>query len=206
MQPNQRCLASQPKISSAADHCAARSFFESTDSSTIHVPATDHSPFFYTHGPPTLYAVDEQQTITFHCDRITKAGPDHALTITGRGNFSNPDGCTFQTDNIWYNPSMQHRVALSNEVITSKFRTNALIKDFPADNHQINIEVHEIASEMLPLVHTRQFSLYLIFGLSALSLTILFLLAVLYYKFRTVKATVLSFFSSYPADPPVHPP
>ena len=196
MQPNQRCLASQPKMSSATNHCAARSFFSYKDPASQHVPSPDQSPFFYTHGATTLYAVGNKHTVTFHCDTITKAGADHALAIDGRGNFTNPNGCIFQAENIWYNPSMQHHITLSDSTINAKFATQTEILNFPADAQHVNIQVNDISKKMIPISPTNHTSLAMLIFLSSLILLAITLISCLYFKYRTVKRKIMNFLAS----------
>jgi hypothetical protein len=141
--PRQRCQISHPKFSRATDSCVARSFFGLHDSTTPLIPATDSAPFYFTHGLTTIFSVRDNTTIELHCPGIAKAGADITFHVTGRGNFTNPDNCRVQSNQISYIPSAQVAVSLADSSIRSKFAAGPAVTLFPLDDHldHVNIAV-----------------------------------------------------------------
>jgi hypothetical protein len=205
MQTNTRCVASLPKMASSSTDCAAQSFFHNLDKNTEHTETSDIAPFFFTSNDTTLYAVNEPHTLTFHCDSIQRAGPDHQLVLNGRGNFSNPMGCKFQTAGMLFQPSHRHTIQLDDPRIKPKFTISADIVDFPAEHPHLNIVVKDLTKDMLKVQHGSGFSYFTLFVGIILMIVILIVSCTFFAKFRAIKSFVTNMTKMTECEPFVPP-
>ena len=81
----------------------------------------DDTPFFFTFGHTTIYAVDSEERVSFHCDHVDVVGDDSRLLLQGRGNFTNINDCIFETVTDVYSPGIQVKLDHHASPITTAF-------------------------------------------------------------------------------------
>ena len=149
---HKRCVTTSPKLSSSVDHCAARQFFNSAPQASIFMASPDSSPFFFSHDSQTIFAVPSVLSLSFHCPLVDIAGPDHNLHLEGRGNFTNPGNCQFNTHDVSFSPP--NRIPLDySPAITSQFQTPELPQLSPQDvqRSRFNIQRTNVLEHLKPV-------------------------------------------------------
>jgi hypothetical protein len=140
---------------SSIPNCAASQFFQRPDHPEMqHLPASDNSPFFYSSETQTIFATSDTEHLTFHCPSIDRAGADDYLTVSGRGNFSNPGLCTFETDFMKFIPSRPIHLDHKAADISSPFGTpNLDITKFPPKFPNFNIPKTNLTGKLRKLTN-----------------------------------------------------
>ena len=136
------CTAQTPKYSEIIENCATSQYFARKEHSRVrHVKAQDQAPFYLSTGHLTVYAVDENVRVTFHCPHIHQPGPDMVIELNGRGNFTTPGGCTFKTDFMSFRNPSSHLLSSPSSSIRAPFPLSSPdINTFPTEPVIFNID------------------------------------------------------------------